>query len=129
MSKHLWEVNHSYYCNESNYYQNGTGSSFATWQEFISEFGDSDKDLNLIFRWDWKLPTDDDGNLIINEDPCYRDGTLQLFLMGQRTGLYWCTEVSVCKADEPSVIEFLQPRFEHLVSLWEPLEAIKKGGE
>lgn len=132
---HLWEIDHDYYCNESNFYANGTGMKFASWQDFMEGFGDSDFDMNLIFRWDWKSPRNDADEVVLNPDPYYRDGNLQLFFMGQRKGKYWCVEVSVCQADEPEVIKFLQPRFEHLVNLWSPFELTEvpdpqpRGGE
>lgn len=118
---HLWEVDHDYYCSESNYYQNGTGEKFATWSDFVRGYGDSDLDMNLVFRWDWKLPYDDDENQILHPDPYYRDGNLMIFFMGQRKGRFWCVQVQVCQADEPEVIKFLQPRLDHLVKLWRPL--------
>lgn len=46
--------------------------------------------------------------------------------MGQRKGKFWCTEVSVCRADEPEVIKFLQPRLDNLLKLWEPLTPTKE---
>jgi len=42
--------------------------------------------------------------------------------MGQRKGLYRWSIIEVCRADEPAVIAFLQPRLEHLASLWLPLQ-------
>jgi hypothetical protein len=119
--KHLWEVDHPYYCNLGNYFDNNCGREYACWDEFLSEFGDSDMDMNLLFRWDWKVNTDDDGTPIPNADPYYRDGTLEIFWMGQRKGIYQFSTVQVCKADEPRVIEFLRPRLMHLLSLWEPM--------
>lgn len=119
----LWEASHRYYCNEGNYFARGDQQPtcrYRSWGEFLSEEGDSDPDYNLLFRWDWREGEDYD-LAPYNGDDNYRNGLLMLFWMGQRKGLYRWTEVEVCRADEPSVREFLQDRFDFLVSLWAPL--------
>lgn len=122
-SPHLWEVEHAYYCNEGNYFSNDCHAEFARWQDFAEESKDEDLDYNLVFRWDWKAPSTDDGELLPpNPDKNYRDGRLLLFYMGQRKGLYRYVEVSVCQADEPAVRAWLQPRLDHLMKLWAPLK-------
>lgn len=125
---HLWEVDHPYYCNESNYYKAGLCSHHKTWADFISEFGNSDMDLNLVFRFDWKEGEDNGAGAYAGDD-YYRNGLLQVFFMGQRKGLFFSHEIEVCRADEPAVREFLQPRFEKMLELWQPLAARKAGGE
>lgn len=122
--KHLWEVDHSYYCNEGNYFSSeSVCSEYKTWQEFLSEFGSADMDYNLLFRWDWTERDDENDEPTFNGDPYYRNGKLKLFWMGQRKGLYQYSIVEVCRADEAAVIEYLQPRLNHLMSLWQPLAA------
>ena len=71
--EHLWEVEHDYYCNDGNYFSNDCGMEFNTWSDFLSEFGDSDFDMNLLFRWDWKLDEHP------SEDKYYRDGNLHIY--------------------------------------------------
>lgn len=111
---HLWESEHRYYCNEGNYHTSeDVEVFFETWSDFLSEFGDSDMDYNLVFRWDWK-----------RADPVeYRKtDELLIFFMGQRKGSYYYARIDgIREEDEPSVREWLQPRFEHLLSLWSPL--------
>lgn len=119
--KHLWEVEHEYYCNEGNYYASeSVEASYRSFADFLAEEGDSDMDYNLLFRWDWKEGGDED-SIAFNGDEHYRNGTLILFWMGQRKGLYRFSTVSVCRADEPAVLAFLGPRWEHLRKLWAPL--------
>jgi hypothetical protein len=48
----------------------------------------------------------------------YRNGLLCLYYLGQRKGLYQWMTIEVCRADEPSVIEFLRPLWEHMRELW-----------
>ena len=116
MDKHLWEVKHSYYCNEGNYYSSDCGGYYKSFAEFLAEFGDSDMDYNLLFRWDWS-----EEDIQFNGDPNYRNGKLKVFWMGQHKGLYRFDIVEVCRADEPAVIEFLKPRFAYLMELWAPM--------
>lgn len=131
MTKHLWEVDHPYYCNEGNFYAPGNEQPYAryrSWAEFIVSEGENDFDMNLLFRFDWTENEDDDGREF-NGDPNYRNGVLFLFWMGQRKGIYRWTEVEVCRNDEPAVLEFLQPRFDHLMLLWEPLSHTNAKGD
>lgn len=125
--KHLWEVDHSYYCNESNYFAPGREqptAHYKSWADFISEEGDSDLDMNLVFRWDWREGEGWD-LAPYNGDDYYRNGKLLLFIMGQRRGLYRWATIEVCRADEPAVIEYLRPRWERLKDLWEPIPEIQ----
>lgn len=120
--RHLWEVEHRYYCSENNYFARGDEqptARYKSWAEFFSEEGDSDPDYNLLFRWDWREGADWE-LAEYNGDDNYRNGRLLLFWMGQRKGLYRWTEIEVCRADEPAVSAFLTERFRHLLSLWEP---------
>ena len=122
--KHLWEVEHPYYCSEGNYYAPGTDqptAQYKTFAAFLDDEGDADMDMNLLFRFDWRESEEWGHGTPFNGDPYYRNGVLLLFWMGQRKGLYRWTEIEVCRADEPAVIEFLRPRFAHLLRLWEPL--------
>jgi hypothetical protein len=115
---HLWEVEHPYYCNEGNYYAAGNDQPFITyesWAEFFENEGNSDTDMNLLFRWDWRK-ADPEEKHWGNEHE-----VLMLFWMGQRKGLYRWTEVRVTEADEPAVRAWLKERWEHLKFLWEPL--------
>ena len=120
--KHLWEVDHAYYCNEGNYFNNDCGSDFKSFADYMAEMGEADFDYNLLFRWDW-VEEDDEGEENFDGDVNYRNGKLKLFWMHQRKGRYVYHIVEVCRADEPAVIAYLQPRMNYLLSLWEPLEA------
>lgn len=122
----LWQVEHPYYCNQGNYYSQECGSHHPRWQDFLESEGDSDLNYNLLFRWDWEAPRDEDapGSPIKwVGDENYRDCILLLFFMGQRKGLYRYVTVDVCRADEPAVRSFLQTRWDHLQMLWSPFVA------
>lgn len=129
----LWEVDHPYYCSDSNYYASGTNQPFHTygsWQEFYAEEGDSDLDMNLVFRWDWQRIEylDDDSSVgraafDAKYDDNYRAYNLEIFWIGQRKGIYRGSTVAVCRADEPAVREWLAIRWQHMRLLWDPISA------
>jgi len=123
--KHLWDVDHPYYCTEGGYFHTQehfpTIHSFGSWAEFLSDMGSSDEDLNLLFRWDWKEQDEDSGEPTFNGDVHYRNGELSLFFMLQRKGFHTTCIVQVCRADEPEVRAWLQRRLNYLIGLWAPL--------
>jgi hypothetical protein len=110
----LWDVDHPYYCNEGNFYANGTVQRYGSWLDFAAAEGDADLDMNLVFRWDWARRDE------AAADPYYRAETLSLFYMGQRKGLYRCAIVDVCRADEPAIRAWLAVRWAHMQTLWAP---------
>lgn len=130
---HLWEVDHPYYCSESNYYVGGIPRPYPNGQprpvddsfvpfdhvevESWDAFGwkDSDPDMNLLFRWDWQVPDPDD--LEDGEEPVEK---LLLFWMLQRKGRFMAMSMPVQREEEPAIREWLQGRFAHLLKLWEP---------
>lgn len=114
---HLWEVDHAYYCNLGNYYNNDCGSHFKSWNEFLETMGAADFDYNLLFRWDWS----EEGERAFTGDDHYRNGQLELFWMHQRKGRYVYMTIEVCRADESAVRAYLEPRWDYLRSLWEPI--------
>jgi hypothetical protein len=112
----LWDSNHPYYCNQSNYYATTTVEErYSSWQAFLKDFGDCDMDLNLVFRWDWLCVEDDDSGAL-------RDDLL-IFFLGQRKGRYYFARVcDIQKSEEPSVRAWLQPRLDYLLELWAPMQ-------
>lgn len=124
MSKHLWEARHPYYCTEGQYFVNQSAHQtiweFKSWSDFLAEMGESDMDYNLLFRWDWD-ERDCEGNSTYTGDDNYRNGKLKLFFMYQRKGYHSTSIVDVCRADEAAVRAFLEPRLDHLRSIWAPL--------
>lgn len=129
----LWEVDHPYYCNHGNFYAPGNDQPTQHYKSlgaFLYENADADLDLNLVFRWDWKEGEDEDGKAVaFNGDENYRNGLLSIYFMGQRKGLYRWVTVEVCRADEPAVIGYLQPRLDYLMRLWAPLPPPRRRGD
>jgi hypothetical protein len=113
--KHLWEVEHPYSCAPDNYFGQGQCEQtvFLSWAEFLEEYGAADLDYNLVFRWDWTRATRKNELL---------EDQFEIFFMKQRKGIYQSARIDgIRKQDEPEVRAWLEPRFKHLLSLWEPL--------
>lgn len=117
---HLWEADHSYYCNDGNFTKNGCLSEYESWAAFLNEAGTIDHDYNLLFRWDWKCETDDDGEATAAGKT--GKGTLKLYWMQQRRGHFVVDHVAVGAEDEAAIRAWLEPAWAHLRGLWAPLE-------
>lgn len=125
MGKHLWEVKHSYYCTEGQYFANQSEHQtiwqFKSWADFLAEMGAADMDYNLLFRWDWDEAHPETGDSTYTGDNNYRNGKLFLFFMHQRKGYHSTSIIEVCRADEPAVLAYLTPFWEHMRDLWAPI--------
>src|SRR6185295_19224720 len=109
---HLWEVEHSYYCNIGNFFRNDCHARYSSWESFYAQEGDDDLDLNLLVRWDWVAPEPE-------EEPT--DHELLLFFISQRKSFNRSVSIRVVPADEDNVRAYLMPRLRHLIQLWLPL--------
>lgn len=130
MAKHLWEVDHSYYCTEGSYFGSGSTQTvweFKSWGEFLAEMANADMDYNLLFRWDWR---EGEGWDLVkyNGDDNYRHARFHMYFMHQRKGYHGASIVDVCRADEGAILEYLRPRLDHLLSLWEPVASRGRTG-
>lgn len=108
----LWDPEHPYYCSSENYHVGGPHRGCTTmtaWSTFVDYWASEDADdldLNLLFRWDWDR----------------KERTLKLYFMQQRRGNFVIVHVhSMVDDDEPSVRAWLQPRWERMKDIWEPL--------
>ncbi|MGW7435679.1 hypothetical protein [Streptomyces sp. NPDC054849] len=110
----LWEIDHPYYCNEGNYFKGGQHTTWLSWENFRKEtvYVTGDRDLNLLFRWDWRKP-----------GFCDWDGEeyLLLFFVIQRKGFNCSHQVKVTEADEPAIRAWLAECAQTMRALWEPL--------
>lgn len=104
---HLWEHDHPYCAEEENFYHRGCNHRHASWADFIDGDPYADFDLNLLFRWDWHV-WDDAGH------------ELSLFWMLQRKGIYQSDTIAVTPDDEPAIRAWLEPRWQHMRTLWAP---------
>lgn len=132
VAPHLWEIDHPYYCNEGNYYASpleGLHSIYDSWGDFIADWGATDPDMNLVFRWDWKRANpddyepDDDGVIRVPEDK------LLVFWVLQRKAILRSTECAVTGADEPAVLAWLAERAKTVTAIWEPINLTAASSE
>lgn len=105
---HLWEPNHDYYCHPDE------AGTFDSWAEFLEEWGESDKDYNLVFRWDW-LPVEDEGT----EDEL--PPRVRINIIHQRKDNVLCVLVKITPEEEPAVREYLEQKWKELSDLWAPI--------
>lgn len=111
LQHHLWEHDHPYYATRGCYYSNECHQSFDSWTDFLDEWGEADEDYNLLYRWDWHPPSEDDDRT---------DHELELFYMRQRMAAPFSVCVTVTEADEPAVREWLAKKWLHMMRLWAP---------
>jgi hypothetical protein len=128
--KHLWEYDHPYYCTEGNFlyapYQHShltVHDVLPSWEAFKSEGGfyDADRDMNLLWRWDWKA-----WHLEFPEDYPDEQGRterheLQLFFMLQRKAFCRSLSIDVTPADEPEVRAWLEECAKTIRAIWAPI--------
>jgi hypothetical protein len=111
---HLWEIDHPYYCNEGNFFKTGQHQRWDSWQDFRDEtlYVTGDRDLNLLFRWDWRKPGHHDW-----------DGAeyLLVFFVIQRKGFNCSAEIAVTADDEPEIRAWLVECATALRETWTPL--------
>lgn len=148
--KHLWDVEHSYYCEEGNFFQSGYHTVYDSWESFaqpVTSFFEGnplyefDNDLNFLFRWDWQKA--DPENYLFSYSQEILDETgiteeeienskeefkqnsqvdkLLLFYMIQRKGYNISVEVKVVEDDEPVVREWLEKKWIHMKNMWMPV--------
>src|SRR5512138_2895455 len=120
--KKLYEVNHSYYCNDRNYFSADQDFQYASFDEFLSDWHGFKTgnpyviNLNMIFRWDWKAADPED----VEEGEELPSDELCLYIMKQRKGIFTAVRIKVNKDEEPRIREWLTPFFEYVKALWEP---------
>ena len=137
--KHLWEINHPYYCTESNFFANAFTNrdrcqhQYESFEDFLAEWENADNDYNLLFRWDWQeISQSHYEDYIEDSGSCDRvpytgndnevTGELLIYFMLQRKGYFVYTRTLIRRSDEQRVLEYLKPKWEHMKKLWEPIE-------
>lgn len=128
--KHLWEYDHPYYCAEGNFFHspmrsNHTVHEQMSWTDFKDTlFYSGDRDLNLLFRWDWHA-----WHLEYPEDhPDGEKHQLLLFFVLQRKSYNCSVYVDVTADDEPEVRAWLTECAQTVRALWEPFSVVADVG-
>jgi hypothetical protein len=122
-AQHLWEIDHPYYCTEGNYFVPGTRwhevhNEYDSWAEFFEDWGSTDEDMNLVFRWDWKRSDPQDYEPYGEEVP---GDKLHVYWVLQRKAILRSTVCVVTEADEPAVRAWLVERAQTIAAIWEPI--------
>lgn len=123
----LWETDHPYYCEEGNYFVSGlrgdeVHTEYESWQEFYDEWGNTDEDMNLVFRWDWKRADPDDYAVELEDGEELPPDTLAVYWVLQRKAILRSTSCVVTEADEPAIRAWLTERARTVAAIWAPLE-------
>ena len=101
------DVEHPYYMVCGIYHEN-----FESFDKFLSDSGDLDDDLNLIFRWDLEY-----------HNKHRAEGELNLYYIAQRIGNTRCCHVKINRNDENRIREFLESKWEKIKEMWEPFSS------
>lgn len=121
----LWEAAHPFYAQEGNYYNNDCHYEHESWEAFYEDMGNSDPDMNLVYRWDWNIPNtpdprDDEGEEMLPE-------TFSVFVVGQRKARLTSHEFPVKREDEPAIRAWLTERAKTITAIWAPINL--EGGQ
>ena len=107
----LKETEHSYYCEDNNFYYNNN-LSYQGWKEFKEDWGinNLDIDMNYIFRFD-----------IVKTSRNRYD--LKLYFMHQRKGKFQPLVITnIKKEDMEEITEFLKEHYNYGLELWKEFQ-------
>lgn len=120
-TSHLWEAQPPNRCSDQNHHHN-TSQRSGSWLDFMDEWKRAfSQDEWYLFRWDWRPPRagdEDDSPIMWRRDEHYRESELRLFFVFGGKGIFSVWTVSVCRADEDSIREWLAGRIKHLLANW-----------
>jgi len=116
MSK-LINTKHDYYC-----YSNDK-LTYDSFDEFLVEWIDADKDYNFLIRYDFVEVEEDVGD---NGKVWNADTELHLFYILQRKSILREVSISNIKEDDESkIIEFLKPHWKQMKKVWKGISNLK----
>lgn len=121
--RHLWEVDHPYYCGEASLHTHPESQSnhgrWDSWADFRDStfFVTGNRDLNLLARWDWMSWRRHPEAQRRADAP----DELYLFFVMQRKGYLASHYITVTDEDEAQVREFLVRCAAMIAALWAPL--------
>lgn len=101
--KKLWDYEHPYSMQGGCYFDRDCSAAFASFEEFLVEWGDLDPDLNRVHRWDF------------NDDRSQVD----IYFVMQRKAYTYSCHVAIKPEDHDRIKEFLKPHAEYNRKLWE----------
>lgn len=131
----LWEIDHPFYVEEGNFYENHCHNTYDSWSSFVNDgIPFIDEDLNFLYRWDWKKMDQSDyflDDLVSKESQkqvlkgygrvsCVPDHLLLFYILPRKPKTI-SFEIQVEKEDEPVIRDWLKTKWEYMKTMWEPL--------
>lgn len=108
-------VEHDYYCSDSAYHNLGFETNYKNFRAFYEEMGNSDEDMNLVFRFDVKTR---DENEIEEDTSRYY---MEIFIVHQRKGRFVPFFIeNVYEIDFELIRDYLEKRFAKIKQIWSP---------
>jgi protein associated with RNAse G/E len=105
----ITEVEHPYYMREGCYYKAGNLEHYDTWKEYFNDWKDSDDDMNLLWRFDFKI------------DEESKEISLDIFYIMQRKAYTYSCHIKKIEEKELKEIEkFLKTKAKKIIDIWAP---------
>ena len=112
---------HDYYCSDSSWFNLGFDTNYKTFKDFHAEMGESDDDMNLVFRFDIKQRDSDETQ---SEIPSYY---MEIFMVHQRKGRFVPFFIeNVFEEDFELLINYLQKKYAKIQQIWSPFSTSVK---
>lgn len=108
-------VEHDYYCSDSPCHNLGFETDYKNFKDFYNEMGNSDDDMNLVFRFDIKTRDEDE---IDNNTSKY---FMEIFMVHQRKGRFVPFFIeNIYETDFELIKEYLERKFNKIKQIWNP---------
>jgi len=112
---------HDYYCSDSSWFNLGFDTNYKTFKDFHAEMGQSDDDMNLVFRFDIK---EREQNEIENETSKYY---MEIFMVHQRKGRFVPFFIeNVFEEDFELLKQYLEKKYLKIQQIWSPFSSSAK---
>ena len=106
---------HDYYCSDSAHHNLGFETDYKNFKDFYNEMGNSDDDMNLVFRFDIKTR---DENEIVGDTSKY---FMEIFMVHQRKGRFVPFFIeNVYETDFELIKEYLERKYAKIQQIWSP---------
>ena len=109
----LSEADHPYYWNSGCFFSNECHRNHESWQAYMKGWGAADRDMNCVYRWDWRLPW-----------PGVDPPVLMIYMVMQRKAYPMSHAITITPEDEKEVRAYLRVRWQHVRRIWAPFSDI-----
>jgi len=113
-------VKHDYYCSDNSYFSLGFDTNYKTFNDFLSEMGESDDDMNLVFRFDIKER--DIEEIDENTSKYY----MEVFMVHQRKGRFVPFFIeNIYESDFEAIKIYLEKKYLKMQKIWSPFSELE----